>query len=130
MCRLAGTPATNIQNLTMEIKLTMKKKISILIAGLLVALMVVGVIGATNAFAQSATPNILMHGRGPGGGRGLGEAELAAAAEALNMTAAELSTALQAGTTFEQLAEEAGVDLRSEEHTSELQSQSNLVCRL
>ena len=90
----------------------MKKKISILIAGLLVALMVVGVIGATNAFAQSATPNILMHGRGPGGGRGLGEAELAAAAGALNMTAAELSTALQAGTRFEQLAEEAGVDLQ------------------
>src|SRR5688500_17051142 len=112
MCRLAGTPATNIQNLTMEIKLTMKKKISILIAGLLVALMIVGVIGATNAFAQSATPNILMHGRGQGGGRGLGEAELAAAAEALNMTAAELSTALQAGTRFEQLAEEAGVDLQ------------------
>jgi hypothetical protein len=42
----------------------------------------------------------------------LGEAELAAAAEALNMTATELSTALQAGTTFEQLAEEAGVDLQ------------------
>src|SRR6266478_3734214 len=31
-----------------------------------------------------------------------------------------------------QVAQEAGVDvvLRSEEHTSELQSQSNLVCRL
>src|SRR5688500_3890316 len=111
MCRLAGTPATNIQNLTMEIKLTMKKKISILIAGLLVALMVVGVIGAPNAFAHSATPNTLMHGRGAGGGGGLGGGELAAAAEALKMIAAELSTARQAGTAFEQLAEEAGVGL-------------------
>ena len=90
----------------------MKNKISILIAGVLVALMVVGVIGATNAFAQSSTPGVLLHGRGPGGGRGLGEAELAAAAEALNMTTAELTTALQSGTTLEQLAEEAGVDLQ------------------
>lgn len=90
----------------------MKKKTSILIAGLLVALMVAGVIGATSAFAQSATPSVLMHGRGPGGGRGLGEAELAAAAEALNTTTAELTAALQAGTTLEQLAKEAGVDLQ------------------
>jgi hypothetical protein len=96
----------------MEIKQTMKKKISILIGGLLVALTVVGVIGATNAFAQSSTPSALLHGRGPGGGRGFGEAELAAAAEALNMTPEEVSTALQAGTTLEQLAEEAGVDLQ------------------
>ena len=90
----------------------MKKKISILMGGLLVALMVVGVIGATNAFAQSSTPGALLHGRGPGGGRGLGEAGLTAAAEVLNMTTEELSTALQAGTTLEQLAEEAGVDLQ------------------
>ena len=91
----------------------MKKKISILIGGLLVALMVVGVIGATNAFAQSSTPGALLHGRGPGDGRGLRDAELAAAAEALNMTADEVSTALQGGKTLEQLAEEAGVDLQN-----------------
>jgi len=90
----------------------MKKKISILIGGLLVALMVVGVIGATNAFAQSSIPAALLHGRGPGDGRGLRDAELAAAAEALDMTTDEVSTALQAGTTLEQLAEEAGVDLQ------------------
>ena len=90
----------------------MKKKISILIAGLLVALMVVGVIGATKAFAQSSTPSAWLHGRGPGDGRGLGEAELAAAAEALNMTTTELSTALQSGKTLEQLAEEADVDVQ------------------
>ena len=90
----------------------MKKKISILIGGLLVALMVVGVIGAKNAFAQSSTPGAWLHGRGPGDGRGLRDAELAAAAEALNMTADEVSTALQSGKTLEQLAEEAGVDLQ------------------
>ena len=90
----------------------MKKKISILVGGLLVALMVVGVIGATNAFAQSSTPGALLHGRGPGDGRGLRDAELAAAAEALNMTSEEVSTALQSGKTLEQLAEEAGVDLQ------------------
>jgi len=90
----------------------MKKKISILVGGLLVALMVVGVIGATNAFAQSSIPAALLHGRGPGDGRGLRDAELAAAAEVLDMTTDEVSTALQAGTTLEQLAEEAGVDLQ------------------
>src|SRR3989475_6751594 len=31
---------------------------------------------------------------------------------------------------FEDITERAGVKTRSEEHTSELQSQSNLVCRL
>ena len=90
----------------------MKKKISILVGGLLVALIVVGVISATNAFAQSSTPSAWLHGRGPGDGRGLRDAELAAAAEALNMTADEVSTALQSGKTLEQLAEEAGVDLQ------------------
>ena len=108
----------------------MKKKISILIAGLLVALMVVGVIGATSAFAQSATPNVLIHGRGPGGGRGLGEAELAAAAEALNMTTAELTTALQAGTTLEQLAEEAGVDLQDVREAVQAVRETELRARI
>ena len=89
----------------------MKNKMSILIAALLVALLVVGVVGATGVFAQSAS-SALLHGQGPGGGRGLrlGEAGLAAAAEALNMTTAELTTALQSGKTLEQIAEDAGVD--------------------
>ena len=88
----------------------MKNKMSILIAGLLVAILVVGVVGATGVFAQDAA-DVLPHGRGPGGGRGLGEAELAAAAQALNMTTAELTTALQAGQTLEQIATDQGVDL-------------------
>lgn len=87
----------------------MKNKISILIGGLLVALLVVGVIGATNVYAQEPSGTML-HGRGPGGGRGLGQAGLEAAAEALDMTTEELTTALQSGKTLEQIAEDAGVD--------------------
>ena len=108
----------------------MKKKISILIGGLLVALMVVGVIGATNAFAQSSTPGALLHGRGPGDGRGLRDAELAAAAEALNMTADEVSTALQSGKTLEQLAEEAGVDLQDVQDAIQAVRETELRTRI
>jgi len=89
----------------------MKNKKSILIGGLLVALLVVGVIGATSAYAQSST-STLSHGRGPGGGRGLGLVELQVAAEALDMTTDELITALQSGKTLEELADEAGVELQ------------------
>jgi len=89
----------------------MKTKMSILIGGLLVALLVVGVVGATNAFAQSST-TLPFHGRGPGdgqGGRGLGTVELEAAAKVLGMTADELSTALQGGKTLQTIADETGV---------------------
>ena len=91
----------------------MKNKMSVLIAGLLVALVVIGVIGATNAFAQSQS-SALFHGGGPGDGRGprLGQAELEAAAQALNMTTDELTTALQSGKTLEQVAQDAGVDFQ------------------
>ena len=93
----------------------MKNKMSILIAGLLVALLVVGVVGATNVFAQEPY-GLMQHGRGPGGpggGRGpwLGQAELEAAAKVLGMTADELSTALQSGKTLQDLADEAGVNI-------------------
>jgi hypothetical protein len=91
-------------------KRSMKNKMSILIAGLLVALLVVGVIGATNTFAQGSY-DLMQHGRGPGGGRGLGQAELEAAAKVLGMTADEVSTALQSGKTLQNLADEAGVDI-------------------
>lgn len=88
----------------------MKKKVSILIGGLLVALMIVGVIGATNVFAQSSTLIAPEHGRG--GGRGLGLVGLQAAAEALDMTSDELITALRSGRTLEELATEAGVEFQ------------------
>ncbi len=91
----------------------MKNKKSILIGGLLVALLVIGVIGATSAYAQSPS-NALLHGGGPGDGRGprLGQAELEAAAKVLGMTTDELSTALQSGKTLEQLAQDASLDVQ------------------
>ena len=92
----------------------MKNKMSVLIAGLLVALLVIGVVGATNAFAQGS-PSTLFHGRGPGGGRGLGLEGLQVAAQALNMTTDELITALRSGKTLEEIANEAGVDLQTVE---------------
>ena len=68
------------------------------------------------AFAQVATTSApsarLAHGGGFG--RGLcGEAGLEAAAEALGMTADELSTQLWGGKTLADLADEAGVELQA-----------------
>ena len=88
----------------------MKNKMLIVIAGLLVALLVVGVVGATNSLAQGSY-DLMQHGRGPGGGRGLGQVELEAAAKVLGMTVDELTTALQSGKTLQTLADEAGVDI-------------------
>ena len=88
----------------------MKRKMSVLIAGVLVALLVVGVIGATGAYAQDAG-GVELRGGGPWGGRGLGLEALQVTAEALDMTTDELITALRSGKTLEDLADEAGVDL-------------------
>jgi hypothetical protein len=90
----------------------MKRKIWMWVGGLLVALLVIGVIGATAAYAQ-APADLSLHGRGPGGGRGpgLGQAGLEAAAEALGMTTDELTSALRSGRTLQELADEAGVDI-------------------
>ena len=87
----------------------MKNKMSILIGGVLVALLVTVVAGATSVFAQEPA-STLMHGRGPGGGRGLGLVGLQVAAEALDITTDELITELRSGKTLEEIAEEAGVD--------------------
>ncbi len=95
----------------------MKNKTFIL-SGLVVMLMVVAVIGATNAYAQGqgpGTPPALGEGRGSGdGGRGdgrepMGGAGMEAAAQALGMTTDELTTALKGGKTLEQIAQEKGV---------------------
>jgi hypothetical protein len=93
---------------------TMKNKMSVLIGGLLIVLVVIGVIGATSAYAQSPS-GALLHGGGPGGGGrgGLGLEGLQVAAKALNMTTDELITALRSGKTLEELATEAGVDLQA-----------------
>jgi len=90
----------------------MKNRKSILIVGILVALLVVGGVGATIAYAQSPTITPL-HGGGPDGGRGLGQVELEAAAKVLGMTTDELSTALQSGKTLDQLAQDANVDVQA-----------------
>jgi hypothetical protein len=95
----------------------MKNKMLIVVAGLLAALVVVGVVGATGVFAQgpTTTPTAPLNGdgRGPGGrhGFGLGQPELDAAAKALGMTSDELSTALQGGKTLKQIATEKNVDI-------------------
>ena len=96
----------------------MKNKKLVLIGGLLVALVVVAVIGATNAYAQDQGPaDPPQQGRGPeygGPGRGgdgpRGGPGFEAAAQALGMTTDELTTALKGGKTLEQIAEEKGVD--------------------
>lgn len=88
----------------------MKNKKTVLIAGLLVALLAVGIIGATNAYAQGPL-GAQLHGGGPGG-RGLGLEGVQVAAEALGMTTDELITALRSGRTLQELADEAGVELQ------------------
>ena len=109
----------------------MKNKMSILIGGLLVALLVVGVIGATNAYAQNSS-STLLHGRGPGDGRGrgFGQVELEAAAKVLGITTDELTTALQSGKTLEQLADEAGVELQDVQDTIQAAHETELRERI
>ena len=94
----------------------MKNKMLIVIGGLLAALLVVGVVGATSAFAQASdnpVTTMMLNGRGPGSGHGfgLGDAELEAAAKVLGMTTDEVQSALQGGKTLQDLADEAGVDI-------------------
>ena len=88
----------------------MKSKKWLLIGGLMITLLAVGAIGATDAIAQGLTDVPLHGGRGPGG-CGLSDAALEAAAKALGMTTDEVTTALQSGQTLKDLAEEAGVDI-------------------
>lgn len=88
----------------------MNNKKWLLISGLMIALLAVGALGATGVFAQGPVDAPLHGGRGPGW-RGLSDAALAAAAEALDMTTDEVTAALQSGKTLEDLAEQAGVDI-------------------
>lgn len=89
----------------------MKNKMLIVTGGLLAALLVVGIVGATSVYAQEPI-NMLQHGRGPGSdGRGFGldDAEMEAVAEVLGMTTDDVSSALQSGKTLQDLADEKGV---------------------
>ncbi len=92
----------------------MKKKISILLGGLLAVAMLFGAWSVNTAYAQDGTPPATPPAGQPADGHGhggLGQAELEAAAKVLGMTADELSTALQNGQTLEELATAAGVDI-------------------
>ncbi|MCJ7668031.1 MAG: hypothetical protein MUP04_07100, partial [Anaerolineae bacterium] len=93
-----------------------KKRLIMLSSGALIVLLLAGVAGVTTVSAQELTPTppapFGWGGRGHcfGFGGGLcGQAGLEAAAEALGMTADELSTQLWGGRT---LADKAGVDLQ------------------
>ena len=93
----------------------MKKKLPLIVGGAVIALLLIGAVGATIVYAQQGTPAAPSGQQGggpPGGGRGfgLGQAELKAAADVLGMTTDDLSTALKNGTTLEQLATQKGVD--------------------
>lgn len=96
----------------------MSRKLKVGLVGLLVV-SVVAVAMTGSVLAQEATPTPApkafgFHGWGPGAGCGLcGQAGLEAAANALNMTADELSTQLWGGRTLADLADQAQVDLQT-----------------
>ena len=98
----------------------MSRKFKIGMAGLLV-LAALTVLASGTVLAQEETPDestpkaLGQRGRGRDFGRGMmrgGEVALEAAAEALGMTADEMSTQLWGGKTLADLAEQAGVDLQ------------------
>lgn len=108
----------------------MKKKQWIIAGGVLTVLLLIGVVGAAVVHAQTPTPptapgtsgtQTSPDGRGgPGwagkfgfGGDHLDQAELNAAAKALNMTATDLSAQLQSGKTLAQIASAQSVDLQT-----------------
>jgi hypothetical protein len=95
----------------------MKKKISIVVGSLLAVAMLFGAASVSTAYAQDATPPVTTMGKPDGGhrhggGHGMGETELAAAATVLGMTSDEISTALKDGKTLTDLAVTAGVDIQ------------------
>lgn len=98
----------------------MNRKFKVGVVGLLV-LVVMAALASGTVMAQEETPDETTpqaperhaHGRGFGRGGMMGdEVALEAAAEALGMTADELSTQLWGGKILADLAEEAGVDLQ------------------
>lgn len=122
--KVGGAPTT-----TLSRGETMKKKFMIVLGGLLAVAIAFGAVRATTVYAQAGTTPQHDGGRGHGGGRGLGDAELTAAAKVLGMTADELSTALSEGKSLEDLATEAKVDIQDVKdaitavHVEELRAQ-------
>lgn len=92
----------------------MNKKYGWIIGALVIALLAVGVFGATTAYADELGPGGPSGKRGgPGGGRGLDGARLEAVADVLNMSTDEVSAALKDGKSLQDLADEAGVDMQA-----------------
>lgn len=102
----------------------MKNKRWMILGGVLAVLVVSAALGARAVYADAATPPAPPDERGappsgqPGdrpngqhGMRGLGAAELEAAAGVFGMSTDELSAELKSGTTLEYLATEKGVDI-------------------
>ena len=99
----------------------MNKKFGWIIGALVLTLLAVGVFGTTAAFADEGNPPQPFGERGPGGpggpggphgGRGLDGAALEAVADVLDMSADDLSAALEDGKTLPELADEAGVEMQ------------------
>jgi len=98
----------------------LKKKLWMFVGGTLIAMMLIGSVGAVVVYAQSPTPTataVPSTGRTkPGAGSHgtyLAGAELDAAAQALGMTSADLSAELKSGKTLSAIATEKGVDLKT-----------------
>jgi len=97
-----------------------KKRLLLSGGGLLIALLLVGLLGATVVFAQEPTPDPeAPHGRS-GFGRGMfGMARgdrwtmFDTAAEALGLTPEELFAELHAGKSLDEIAEEQGVEMEA-----------------
>ena len=109
----------------------MSKRLMI-VAGVALAAIVLGAALVLPTLAQEPTPTPKAYGwhgwgRGFGIGRGLcGQGGLEAAAEALGMTADELSTQLWGGRTLAELADKAGVDLQTVRDAVEAASEQAL----
>jgi transcriptional regulator with XRE-family HTH domain len=93
----------------------MAREFRILFGSLLILLLLVGLGTAIAAHAQSPTPPTpdggrMVPGAGLGGPRQLGQAELNAAAQALGISADDLSAQLASGKTLDEIATAQGVD--------------------
>ena len=93
-----------------------KKKLWMIIGGVLAVAVVIASVGAIAVYAQSATPAAPgWHGR-PGAGSGshqLSQDELNAAAQTLGITPANLSSQLSGGKTLAQIATAQNVNLQT-----------------
>ncbi len=99
----------------------MRKKVWMIVGGAVVALALIGAVGAAVVYAQSPTPAAPtggpMGGGGPGGfghgDRNMPQAALDAAAKALGLTSTDLKTQLDSGKTLQEIASAQGVDFNT-----------------